>query len=470
MFPYIRVQDIIDIIIMSFLVYQLYSWFRNTKAMQVVIGLGFLGALYVVTKNLGLFMTSWILQELGTVLFVLLIVIFQSEIRQALYRFSLLRNLFDRQENSAQLDFMDIANTVFSLASRRTGAIIVFQRREPLDEYLLHGVQVDGLVTAQLIGSIFLDGTPLHDGAVLIRDGRVIQASCHLPLSANSDLPQYYGTRHRAGLGLSERSDATVVIVSEERGEVSLALAGELLPIATPEQLSERLHALLAPPSQEIRKIPWRRRLFGNLMPKLATVLLVVVCWLLITTREGGVITVAAPIKYHNLPEGLALTRTTPEEVEVQLKFISRLIPSPKNLDVVADLDLASIREGNSQLAVKGDNFQLPTGVVVTGVKPSVVRVMTEKKIRKMVRIRVKTVGMLPGQLHIKRLTSEPGTVLAEGPAHMLSQLESVATEEIDLSAIHQSTVVEKRLVMPSPQLRVLQDEPVKVRVNVVGR
>src|SRR5512138_1587682 len=125
---------------MSFLVYQLYSWFRNTKAMQVVIGLGFLGVLYVVTKNLGLFMTSWILQELGTVLFVLLIVIFQSEIRQALYRFSLLRNLFDRQENSSQLDLMDIANTVFALAAGRTGAIIVFQRREPLEEYLLHGV------------------------------------------------------------------------------------------------------------------------------------------------------------------------------------------------------------------------------------------------------------------------------------------------------------------------------------------
>jgi uncharacterized protein (TIGR00159 family) len=469
-FPYIRVQDIIDIIIMSFLVYQLYSWFRNTKAMQVVIGLGFLGALYVVTKNLGLFMTSWILQELGTVLFVLLIVIFQTEIRQALYRFSLLRNLFDRQENPVQLDFMDIASAIFSLASRRTGAIIVFQRREPLDEYLLHGVPVDGLVSAQLIGSIFLDGTPLHDGAVVIRDGRVTQASCHLPLSANSDLPQYYGTRHRAGLGLTERSDAAVVIVSEERGEVSLALAGKLHPVATPEQLSEKLHTLLAPPSQDVGKISWRHRLFGNVMPKLATVLLVVVCWLLITTREGGVLTVAAPIKYHNLPDGLVLTRTTPEEVEVQLKFISRLIPSPKNLDVVADLDLSDIREGSSQLAVKEDNFQLPTGVVVTGVKPSIVRVMTEKKIRKMVRIRVKTAGVLPGQLRLKRLASEPGAVLAEGPAHILSQLESIATEEVDLSMIRQSTVMEKRLMMPSPQLRVLQDEPVKVRVNIVGR
>src|SRR5512138_342880 len=125
---------------MSFLVYQLYSWFKNTRALQVVIGLGFLGVLYVVTKNLGLFMTSWILQELGTVLFVLLIVIFQSEIRQALYRFSLLRNFFDRQGSTIQLDLMDLSRTIFELARERTGALIVFQRRELLDEYLLHGI------------------------------------------------------------------------------------------------------------------------------------------------------------------------------------------------------------------------------------------------------------------------------------------------------------------------------------------
>src|SRR5512136_2477893 len=195
---------------MSFLVYQLYSWFKNTRALQVVIGLGFLVLLYVVTKNLGLFMTSWVLQELGTVLFVLLIVIFQTEIRQALYRFSLLRNFFGRQGNSSQLDLMELSRAFFALAETRTGAIIVFQRKEPLDEYLLHGTPLDSLVSAQLIGSIFRTGTPLHDGAVVIRDNRVTQASCHLPLSGNAELPSHFGTRHRAALGLSERSDAVV--------------------------------------------------------------------------------------------------------------------------------------------------------------------------------------------------------------------------------------------------------------------
>src|SRR5512135_3023871 len=110
---------------MSFLVYQLYGWFRNTKALQVVLGLGSLGVVYIVTKNLGLFMTSWILQELGTVLFVLIIVIFQTEIRQALYRISLLRNLFGRQEGKPSMDLSELTGSIFSLAAARTGALLV---------------------------------------------------------------------------------------------------------------------------------------------------------------------------------------------------------------------------------------------------------------------------------------------------------------------------------------------------------
>lgn len=470
MFPYFRPQDIADILIMSFLVYQLYSWFKNTRALQVVIGLGFLGVLYVVTKNLGLFMTSWILQELGTVLFILLIVIFQGEIRQALYRFSLLRNLFGRQGNGLQLDLMEISATIFALAKEKTGALIVFQRKEALDDYLLHGIQLDSLYSSQLLISIFKDGTPLHDGAVLIRDGRVALASCHLPLSNNADIPQYYGTRHRAGLGITERSDAAVVIVSEERGEVSLALAGELHTIESPEQLHERLNSLLAPPSQESGKITLKQRLFSNLWPKLATVLLVLVCWMLITVRQAGIITVTAPIKFHNLPDDLALTKVVPEEVEVQLKVFSNLVPSPKQMDIVADLDLSKIREGASNLAIRNDDFKLPPGVVIAGLNRSVVKVTADRKVRKQLVVRVRTVGRLPGRQRLRSLKAEPPTVMVEGAAHILEQLELLQTEDVDLAGVSQSTVLERQVLSPAPQVKVLLDNPVKVRVVTVGR
>ena len=194
MAPVIRWQDIADIIIMSFLVYHLYGWFRHTKAFQVVIGLGSLGVVYIVTKNLGFFMTSWILQELGTALFVLIIVIFQSEIRQALYRISPLRSIFGRQDPVPSVDLGELVEAVSSLADSHTGAIIVFQRSEPIDEYLSNGIPVESSMSGELIGCIFKDGSPLHDGALIIRNGKITQASCHLPLSTNSEIPQQYGT------------------------------------------------------------------------------------------------------------------------------------------------------------------------------------------------------------------------------------------------------------------------------------
>ncbi len=467
MFPYFRPQDIADILIMSFLVYQLYSWFKNTKALQVVMGLGFLVLLYVVTRNLGLFMTSWVLQELGTVLFVLLIVIFQTEIRQALYRFSLLRNLFGRQGNGTQLlDLMELARTFFALAAEKTGAIIVFQRKEILDEYLLHGVPLDSLVSAQLIGTVFRSGSPLHDGAIVIRDNRVTQASCHLPLSANPELPQHFGTRHRAGLGLTERSDAVVVIVSEERGEVSLALAGKLRKMVTPELLSEELHALLAHIAPEAEKVSVRNRFFSNLFPKLITLLLVSACWLVITAKQGEIVTVTAPLKFHNLPEGLALVKTSPDDVEVQLKAFSGLVPSTKQLDIEADVNLAKVREGVNPLDIKNADIRPPLGMIVTGITPSIVKVTVEKKVRKTLAVKVKTSGRLPARLSFRKLKVDPPAVDAEGPQHVMEQLDSVETEEVNLSGMQRGAVIEKRLLAPAPQVRLLREAPVVVRLG----
>lgn len=470
MAPVIRWQDVADIIIMSFLAYQLYSWFRHTRAMQVLIGMVFLVGVYFVTKNLGLFMTSWILQELGTVLFVLIIVIFQAEIRQALYRFSLLRNFIGRQDGGGQIDLADLSGTIFRLARERVGAIVVFQRQESLDDYLLHGVRLDSIPNGQLLESIFQDGTPLHDGAVVIKDGRIAQASCHLPLSTRTELPRHFGTRHRAGIGLSERCDAAVVIVSEERGEVGLALSGELETIGSADILAGRLQNLLYPQRQEKVHISLRQRLFSNLLPKLVTTLVVLVSWLVITTKQGGIFTVAVPIKYHNLPASAVLLKSSPEEVEVQLKVFSSLIPSPKQLDLVADLDLANVREGSNTLAIREGDLNLPLGVVVTSMNPSSVKVTIGKKMQKTLQVTPLLKGALAGKQRLQRVGVEPSRVVVEGPEHILAGIDSLRTEAVSLDGIRQSTVVETRLVSPSPQLRILNDEPVRVRIVTTGR
>jgi diadenylate cyclase len=460
----IRWQDIVDIIIMSFLVYQLYSWFKHTKAFQVVVGLGSLGVVYLVTKNLGFFMTSWILQELGTVIFVLIIVIFQSEIRQALYRISPLRRFFGRQDSGPSFDFTELCSEIFSLAASKTGAILVFQRTEPLDEYISNGVSLDSSVNGHLIGCIFKDGSPLHDGALIIRNGRISTASSHLPLSSSNDIPQHFGTRHRAGLGLAERSDAAVVIVSEERGEVSLALSGTLEKIVTAEELSARLEGLLLLPAREEVHITLMKRIFGNFRPKLATVALVFICWLIVTARQGEIVTMTAPVQFRNLPDTLLLRSTSVEEVELQLKTISSLIQLPKEGDLTAEIDLSKSRVGTNKILFRKEDFKLPSGAVITRINPSSLRVVMEKKVRKLVRVKPRLTGTLPAGLHIRKVNAVPDEVMMEGPDSVMTRIESVRTEEIRLPAIGSSRTVTSKLEVPA-HIRSISADSVSVRI-----
>lgn len=465
--PYIRVQDAIDIIIITVLVYQLYRWFRNTRALQVVIGLVFLGCLYLVTKSLGLFMTSWILQELGTVLFVLIIVVFQAEIRQALYRVSLLRHAIGRQVQEPQLDLRELADTVFTLASTRTGALIVLQQRESLDDFLQHGSPIDSVVSSALLYSIFNDGSPLHDGAVVIAEGRIKLASCHLPLATQSELPVGCGTRHRAALGLSERSDAIIIVVSEERGTVSLAEGQELRILASVNEMQEKLAELLALKVDSASGFIKQGRVH-DLRTKVAVLVMVLISWLILTTKQGEIITVSAPVRFKNLPDKFSLQTNVPEELDVQLKVLSSLIPSPKQLDVVAEIDLANVHEGINQVAMRNEDIKLPVGVKITQVKPNTVKVTVARKVRKQLPLRVVTTGSLPGRLHVKRQLTEPAIITVEGAEQTLNHIHSLPLEEIDLSRISQSAVLERSALTPSPQVKVIGSSIIKVRL-VVG-
>lgn len=461
---FIRIQDLADILIMTFLLYQLYSWFRKTRAMQVLLGLGVVTLIYFATRFFDLYMTSWILQELGTVLIILIIVVFQAEIRQALYRFSLLRNFFDPREKEQYSHFQLIAETLFMLAEKRTGALLVFMRSESLSDLMLNGVQLDCEITPQILETIFFDGTPLHDGAALVREGRIALASCHLPLSSNPDIPQYFGTRHRAALGLSERTDAIVLVVSEERGEVSLTEAGEILRMSSPGELVSALEQRLTPVREKAR-ITLRQTLFSNLLPKTALLLIVTAFWALITTRQGQITTVTAPVRLHGISDGLVLVRSFPEEVEVQLKSFSSLTPTPAKLDISANLDLSGTREGQATVRIKNSDFSLPSGMVVSSVTPSSIKIVTEKKVRKSVPVKVLLKGVLPASVRGYEVLSEPVTVEVEGPAGQVAKVEFITTEEMDARRLARDKEYRKNLLLPSKKVTLLRDEPVVIKV-----
>jgi len=462
-----RIQDVADILIMTILVYQLYFWFRKTRALQVVIGLGSLVVLYIITENLGLFMTNWVLKELGTVIFIVIVVVFQGEIRQALYRFSLLRNLFNQNDEPVTLDIHGIAATVFALAERRIGAIIVFERRERLDAFLLHGVALDCIVSSQLLASIFDHSSPLHDGAVVIRNSRISEASSHLPLSQSIELPQHLGTRHRAALGLTEKTDALVLVVSEERGEVSYASAGELVSITSEDELTGLLEKSIVTTAKAKPTFSLKDRLGRNLLPKFLTLLLVLSCWLLINIRQGGVQSVAAQVKFHDLPDNLILVDGLPSELDVQIKVLSTLFTSTKKLEIAADVDLSKIHEGVNSVTVDANSFQLPPGVSVIKVSPAVLRIAAEKKMYRDIPVYLKRTGRLPKGVRLRSLSVKPDRVRVLGYGTSLAQLQQVYTEPLDLASVTKSEVLEVKLLAPSPQVQLSSNESVKVTVVI---
>jgi len=460
----IRIQDIADILIMTFLLYQLYTWFRGTRAVQVLLGLGVVTLIYFATRYSGLYMTSWVLQELGTVLIILIIVVFQAEIRQALYRFSLLRHLLDSRQDTRHSQFQEIAETLFGLAAKRTGALLVFQRNESLGDLMTNGVSLDCEISPPMIESIFYDGAPFHDGAALIKDGRIALAACHLPLSVSSEIPQYLGTRHRAALGLSERCDAVIVVISEERGEVSLVVDGTLCKMTTAPELISALDRLLSSDTED-SQVPLRQRLLANMLPKTALLLAVCAFWALVTTRQGQITTVAAPVRLHGVPEGIILIRSAPDEVSVQVKALSSLTPPPSKLDLTAEIDASDVKEGQTQIRIKHSDVSVPSGMTITAVSPSTVRISAERKLRKSVPIKVALRGNLPVHLSSWQVVCDPVSVAIEGPANQVAEIESLYTEDIDAAQLEKGKEYLKNIRSSHKLVTILRESPVQIKL-----
>lgn len=469
MIPAIRIQDIADILIMTTLLYQMYSWFRGTRAIQVLLGLGVVTIIYFTTRFLDLYMTSWVLQELGTVLIILIIVVFQTEIRQALYRFSLLRHMLDSRQETRHSQFQDIAETLFRMAANKTGALIVFQGNESLHDLMTNGVVINSEISPQMLESIFYKGAPFHDGAALISDGRIEKAACHLPLSVSTDVPQHLGTRHRAALGLSERSDAVIVAISEERGEITMVSSGLFKKMNSPTELIMALDELLRSETEKPR-ITLRQRVFSNLFPKSALLLGVCIFWGLITTRQGQITTVTAPVRLHGVPDGIMLLRTVPEEVTIQVKTMSSLTPPPSKLDLTADVDASGVVEGTTSLRVNHTAITAPSGMRISSVSPAIIRVTAEKKLRRNVPVKVTIKGRLPARLSSAAIMSEPGSVDIEGPASQVSQILFVATEEVDAGQLKEGKTYLKNLRLPDKQASLLRDTPVSIRLSTRTR
>jgi diadenylate cyclase len=251
--PRIGITDILEILILAFAIYNVINWVKQTRAWILVKGLIVLLVLWIVASILNLNVILWIFFKSINVGLIAVIIVFQPEFRKALEQLgqnNLVSPFFnfndskDRNERFSDYTVAGIVKAAFELAKTKTGALIVLEKDISLSEFEQTGIAIDSLVSSQLLINIFEHNTPLHDGAVILRGNRIAAATCYLPLSDNMHLSKELGTRHRAGIGVSEVSDSLTIIVSEETGKVSIATGGTLIRNVDGDYLRNKIAAL----------------------------------------------------------------------------------------------------------------------------------------------------------------------------------------------------------------------------------
>ena len=356
-----KFQDLLDILFLTVVAYHLFIWFQGTKAFKALIGLLILGAVFTIARAWGLFLTTWVFQFLWQILVILLVVLFQSEIRQVLEKVNPLKRLGFRRQKKSEAWILGLAKGVFSLAEKKTGALIIIERAERVQEYMTEGQKLESAPTPEILKSIFQKESPLHDGAILIRQGEITEVACYLPLTPAEGLPKEWGTRHRAAIGLSERCDAWVVVVSEERGEVSMAREGQIIHVENPQRFYQLIQEALTASGSGDKTWTERIRhiLLSRWRTKLVTLCLVSFLWLILAGQQDFEVTLRVPLRIKGLPSNVKILEPINSNIRVTLRGLRRDASILDKENVVAEVDLSRAQPGKMDFAITRNEIDL---------------------------------------------------------------------------------------------------------------
>jgi uncharacterized protein (TIGR00159 family) len=368
----IGLLDLADIAVVAVLAWVGLRLIRRTRARPALLGLGTLGAIYLAARQLGLQLTAAIFQAFFAVLVLVLVVVFQDDLRRIFEQVGAWVSRRRGEEPSGGPGDV-LVRTVEQLAAARTGALIVVPGREPIDRHVEGGVELDGRISEPLLLSLFDASSPGHDGAVVLVNDRVASFAVHLPLSSDREQLAGLGTRHAAALGLSERTDALCIVVSEERGTMQIATGGRLRPIERPRALAIELRKHLRPVTQE-------RSARGWLQPRFRDALLAVgiAAGLWVVQVPGAVVTeveVEAPVVVAKLPPELRLDAVEPQEVTVRLSGRRRDLVLARDGSVEVHIDAELARLGRRTFQLTPALVERPEGLEVTSIQPDRVKI-----------------------------------------------------------------------------------------------
>ena len=379
----VELADLVDILLVATLVYTAVVWIRRTQAGFVAIGLFVLAALYVVAEALDLQLTTAIFRSVFAISVVLIVVLFQEELRQLFERLGVWSMRRGRAEPVHSLPADILVETCTDFARQRIGALVVLPGAQPVARHVRGGVPLNGTVSVPLLKSVFDPHSPGHDGAVIIEGNRVTRFAAHLPLSTNFQALTGVGTRHSAALGLAELTDALCIVVSEERGTVSVARNGRLRALAEPAALSAEIARFLdeTHPGAAERRSFWRHLVREHWVEKVASLVFVAALWLAVVPGSRPIErTFSVPVTLTNLPPNLVLDDVKPHTVEVTLSGVRRefYLFTPRFLRLAIDARLAG--QGRRTFQVLRRDLRYPEALRLEGIDPDEVRISVHER------------------------------------------------------------------------------------------
>ena len=467
----IRWQDIIDVLLNSYILFRLYVLFRGTNVIRVLAGIALLWIFQRMAVALGLIVTSWAMQGIIAGATLIIIIVFRNEIRNVLQAKNLRALLWEFPQKSEVMPIEAIVQGVYELARQRIGALMVFPGKEGLDELIQGGLQWGGLVSKEMLVSVFWNGNPAHDGAALIEGNRVTRVGGILPLSLRDDLPKYYGTRHRAAAGLAEQSDALVIVVSEERGSVMAVKGSIFTPIGDNVALERILAEHLGTARAQDDHLSVRRESKELTIAAVICVLCMAGVWFSFAKGMETLTSIEVPLEYLNRDPQTQIHSTSANTVRLHLSGSAALIGSLRLDQVKVKLDLSSAVSGQNSYTLSNENIVLPPGLRLNRIEPSEVKVALDVPATKEVAVQVDWVGALPSGLILESAAVTPGKVKVMGTQRVLDRIETVYTEKIPLENLKTSGQINVALALQPRALKIAEGGREKVEVSyAVGR
>jgi diadenylate cyclase len=378
-----RIQDVLDILFLTVLAYYLFLWFRGTKAFNALVGLIALGIVFTLAQTWGLFMTTWVFQIFWQVLVILLIILFQSEIRQVLEKVDPLQAFGFKKKIKPGEWVQGFSEGIFTLAERKIGALVILERQDRVGQWITGGQELETQAGREILLSVFQKDSPLHDGAAVIRNGRLTLVACYLPLSSDENLPKSWGTRHRAAVGLSEKCDAIVIVASEEKGAVTFVFQKKATVLDSPDQLSMLVQETLQPVSPP--RLGWKKRGLSLLLhrwkAKGGTLALVLALWLMLAGQQNFEVALTLSLETRNVPGEMEVVEPLDPQVRVRIRGLRKDSGTLTERNVRAVVDLAAAAAGRRTFLITREEILLPNErVSIVSIEPSQITFGLQKK------------------------------------------------------------------------------------------